>query len=257
MRRRGGEHPPGSGSRPQPHPPPAAYCSTSAFHGTHSALRRSGIGGWTRSPSAGLAAQPFLVDRVRGRGQTRLHLGRAAGQHQRCHPRAGHDLAVAAQGCPRPGPWTPVRNPAAVRQRAAVAARQHSGRLGPPGALDRCLWPSIPAPFPSESGHRLSCMSGCAAMRGTPSWAPTWSLNLNSELRTEAHEPDLGDHRAGRPCPPAGRPARPPCRAPPGRPHQSATSTSGAGHGGRCPLIPLIPDQLGGEARHAATRWPS
>jgi hypothetical protein len=141
--------------------------------------------------AGGLAAQPVPLGS--GRGRACLRPRRTARQRECGRHRVGHHLAVAAQAFTRHGLGMPARNPEAVRQRTIEAARQRTGRPATQ-ALTRCSSHSTPAPSPPENGHRLSCMSGSAGMRSTPSWAPTWWSSCTARA-TPVNQP-LGPGRS-------------------------------------------------------------
>ena len=131
----------------------------------------------------------------------------------------------------RHGLGMPTDNPEAVRQRAIAAARQRTGQPATP-TLDPVFAALNRAPSQPESGRRPSCMSGSAATRSTPPWAPTWSSSSTAKATPASHHPGLGDHPPRRTQPAAGRPTRQPLRAPshrPSGPHDPAPATPGAG----------------------------
>jgi hypothetical protein len=124
-------------------------------------------------PSSGLGWQPsrFLADRAKA--ERAFQLAERLGSINAAAAKLGTTWPSLRKAFTRHGLGMPTRNPEAVRQRTIDAAQQGSGRPVTP-AWTRCLWPSTPASSPPANGLRLSCMSGCAATRSTPSWARVW-----------------------------------------------------------------------------------
>jgi hypothetical protein len=173
----------------------AADCSTSAPTAPAHCRVRSQVGARARPPPAGLAAQP-VPGRPR-RSRARLRAGRGARQREYRRGRAGHHLAVAAQGLHPPRARHARRQ---LRSRPATGHRrcppaQPASR--PPRPWIRCSRPSTPASSPPVHGHRLSCMSGSAVTSSTPSWAPTWSSSYTARATPASPPPGSGDHLAG------------------------------------------------------------
>jgi hypothetical protein len=96
----------------------------------------------------------------------------------------------------RHGLGMPARNPEALRQRAIAAARQRPGQPATP-TLDPVFARSTLAPCRPESGHRLSCMSGSAATRSTPSWARMWWSSSTARAALAGPPPGPGRSSAG------------------------------------------------------------
>jgi hypothetical protein len=137
----------------------------------------------------------------------------------------------------------PARNPEAVRQRAAEAARQRSGRPAIPGldpvfvALNHGELP-VRARTGGELAQRVRRAEDYAAL----------GARVVVELHTESHAASPAPAREQSPAAPTAatagrstassaasvtRPAAPPARTDP--------STRGAGDGCRCPMIPSTP----------------
>jgi hypothetical protein len=127
-------------------------------------------------PSSGVGWQPsrFLTDRAEA--ERAFAPAEQLGSVNAAAAELGTTWPSLRKAFIRHGLGMPARNPQAVRQRAIAAARRRSGRPATPG-WTRCSWPSTSAPSPPAHGLRPSCMSGSAATRSTPSWAPTWSLS--------------------------------------------------------------------------------
>ena len=182
------------------HDPLLRVCKTGCMRSTH---RRMLVepsptptsGAFACPTASGLAAQP-VPGRPR-RSRARLRAGRGARQREYRRGRAGHHLAVAAQGLHPPRARHARRQ---LRSRPATGHRrcppaQPASR--PPRPWIRCSRPSTPASSPPVHGHRLSCMSGSAVTSSTPSWAPTWSSSCTARATPASPPPGSGDHLAG------------------------------------------------------------
>jgi hypothetical protein len=165
--------------------------------------------------AGGLAAQP--VPRRPGRGRTRLRPGRAARQRECRRGRAGHELAVAAQGVhpPRAGhasPQTPRRSGSAPLRRPAGALASLARRL-----WTRCSSRSTKASSRLRVAPMASRERGCAGpRRSRRSATAPWSSST----------PKAGWHPSGGWSPSPAAPNAPNSWPTTGPPAPTAASTS-------------------------------